>query len=170
MRSFFISLSLLLFTVAAVAQSDAAAANADTLAPYEKSPIIPAFSIQTPDSSWFSKGNLKEKAPTLILYFSPDCGHCQLETEEILSKMKDLHNLQIVMITSRPFMDMADFAEHYKLNRFPAIRVGTDPARFVTRFYDVKFTPFSALYDRNGHLVKAYKNGIDMDELIASVK
>lgn len=74
------------------------------------------------------------------------------------------------MITSRPFVDMSNFAEHYKINRFPGIKIGTDPARFVTRFYDVRFTPFSALYDKKGLLVKVYEKEIDMEELIDLVK
>ena len=149
----------------AAAQTNTAVAGSDTLAPYQKTPYIPSFKIQTPDSSWFSKSNLQPKKPTLILYFSPDCGHCQLETEELLSKMKEFNNLQIVMITSRPFEDMANFADHYKIKRFPAIKIGTDPARLVTRFYDVKFTPFSAFYNKKGTLVKVYEKGIDMEEL-----
>jgi len=36
----------------------------------------------------------------------------------------------------------------------------------VTQFYDVKFTPFSALYDKNGKLLKVYESGIDMPELV----
>ena len=145
------------------------AAN-DTLAPYQRNHYIPAFSIQTPDSSWFHKSNIKEKKPALILYFSPDCGHCQLETEAILTKMKDLSNLQIVMITSRPYEDMLNFANHYKINRFHGVKIGSDPARLITRFYDVKFTPFSALYDKKGKLVKVYKDGINMNELVALQK
>ena len=152
------------------AQTSIATAQPDTSAPYHKTPFIPSFKIQMPDSAWFSKADLQKNKPVLILYFSPDCGHCQLETEELLSKMKELNNLQIVMITSRPFADMANFADHYKIKRFPAIKIGTDPARFVTTFYDVKFTPFSALYDKNGKLVKVYESGIDMEELAGLVK
>jgi thiol-disulfide isomerase/thioredoxin len=156
------------FTVSA--QTNAGTSITDTVAAYKKKPAIPSFRIQTPDSSWFGKADLQAKKPTLILYFSPDCGHCQVETEEILSKMKDLGNLQIVMVTSRPFEDMVNFAERYKISRFPAIRIGIDPSRMVTQFYDVKFTPFSALYDKTGKLVKVYENGINMPELISSVK
>ncbi|GEO09160.1 peroxiredoxin family protein [Segetibacter aerophilus] len=163
----FASLFLSLFVTA---QTNTSTSAPDTLAPYQKKPTIPPFRIQTPDSSWFSKVNLKDKKPTLILYFSPDCGHCQLETEEVISKMKDLSNLQIVMVTSRPFQDMVNFADHYKINRFPSIKIGTDPSRMVTQFYAVKFTPFSALYDKNGQLVKAYEKGIDMPELISLIK
>lgn len=165
MRLLIVFLLPLFISFYAAAQTKTVTAKQDTLAPYKKTPYIPSFKIQMPDSTWFSKANLQEKKPTLILYFSPDCGHCQLETEELLSRMKELDNLQIVMITSRPFEDMANFAEHYKIKRFPSIRIGSDPARLVTSFYDVKFTPFSALYDKKGMLVKVYEKGIDMEEL-----
>lgn len=170
MRSIFVLLALLLITFSINAQTHPGSPNADTLAAYQKNPTIPPFSIQTPDSSWFSKANLQAKKPTLILYFSPDCGHCQLETEDVLSKMKELNNLQIVMVTSRPFADMANFAEHYKISRFPSIKIGTDPSKMVTQFYEVKFTPFSALYDKKGQLVKVYDKGIDFPELINLIK
>ncbi len=138
----------------------------DTLAPYQKTSYMPQFTIQTPDSSWFSKIHLKENKPTLILYFSPECGHCQMETEELLSKMSELKKLQVVMVTSKPFEDMVNFYNYYKLNRFPAIKIGSDYAKMVTQFYDVQSTPFSALYDDKGRLMKVYKKGIVMEELI----
>jgi thiol-disulfide isomerase/thioredoxin len=169
-RSIIIVLASFFVSATINAQTNTAAAGTDTIAQYRKNPAIPSFKIQMPDSSWFSKANLQPKKPTLILYFSPDCGHCQLETEEILGKMKELNNLQIVMVTSRPFEDMANFADHYKISRFPSIKIGTDPSRMVTQFYQVKFTPFSALYDKQGRLVKVYESGIDMPELVSLVK
>ncbi len=170
MRPILILITLLFISFTIDAQTNSTTAGSDTLAPYQKSRTIPSFRIQLPDSSWFSKTSLQPKKQTLILYFSPDCGHCQLETEEVLSKIKDLNDLQIVMVTSRPFEDMARFADHYKISRFPTIKIGTDPSRMVTQFYDVKFTPFSALYDKKGQLVKVYEKGIDMTELINFVK
>jgi len=170
MRRVLFLLSIILTSLVSNAQTNSATALHDTLAPYQKNPDIPSFTIQMPDSTWFSKNNLQPKKPTLILYFSPDCGHCQMETEELLSKMKEFSNLQIVMITSRPFEDMRNFANHYLIKRFPAIKIGTDPARLVTRFYDVKFTPFSALYDKKGKLMKVYEKGIDMEEMARLVK
>ena len=168
MRFIHILLSTLIISFSAMAQTDTTNAQ-DTLAPYQKTPYIPSFRVQMPDSSWFSKTGLVPKRPTLIFYFSPDCGHCQNETEKLLSKIKEFNNLQIVMITSRPFADMTNFANYYKINRFSQIKIGTDPARLVTRFYDVKFTPFSALYNEKGTLVKVYEKEIDMKELISLV-
>ncbi len=138
----------------------------DTLAPYQKTSYIPTFSLLTPDSTWFSKIHLKDEVATLILYFSPDCGHCKIETQDLLGKMSGLKKLQIVMVTSRPFQDMVDFSNYFKISRFPTIKIGRDPAMLISSFYDVKSTPFSALYDKKGRLIKVYKKGIDFPELI----
>ena len=138
---------------------------ADSLPPYRQVPIIPPFKILQPDSTWFTKANLKPKLPTWIIYFSPDCGHCQQETEEILTNIGKLQKMQIVFITSRPFADMKDFARYYSLSRFSNIKIGTDPSRFITHFYKVEMTPFSAVYDKSGNLVRAYEKGGNMEEL-----
>ena len=166
MKSFCILLLIIFSSVSSYCQTDTSKADADTLAPYQKVDYIPNFSILTADSVWFFKSQLSTKKPTLILYFSPDCGHCQIETEALLSKISLLKNLQIVMVTSRPFADMKNFAQYYKLQRYRSIIIGSDPLYRISKFYDVKFTPFSAFYDKKGKFVKAYKKEIDMLELV----
>lgn len=160
---------ILIFPFVSPAQTDTAQKIIDTLAPYQKSPIIPTFSIQTIDSTWFFNTDIKKKSPVLIVYFSPSCGHCQIETENLIANISKLSKLQIIMITSHAFQDMYDFSVRYKLNKFPSIILGRDPARVITRFYNVQFTPFSALYDKKGKLVKAYTSGLNMQELIKFV-
>lgn len=139
-------------------------AQTDTIPEYLNDKSIPGFTLQRADSSWLTKNDLAKK-PTLILYFSPDCGHCQLETEELISNLKSLGDLQIVMITSRSLGEMKEFSDRYMLQKFHSINIGSDTNRFVTRFYKVKFTPFSALYNKKGKLVKVYEDGIDFKEL-----
>ena len=159
-----------LITFCALSQADSNSQSKVTLAPFQRSNAIPTFSLQQPDSSWFFNTSLQEKKPVLILYFSPDCGHCQLETDEILAHIAQLQNLQIVMVTSRPFEEMAKFAAKYKIYKFPTVKIGRDPSYIFTKYYDVKFTPFSALYNKKGKLEKFYTKGIDIDELIKLVK
>jgi peroxiredoxin len=139
--------------------------DTDTVAPYLKSPHLPTFSIQQPDGSWFSRSELNDKKAVLLIYFSPDCGHCMEETEDLISKMNQLKNVQVVMVTSKPLDEMKTFSDHYQLHKFSNIRIGTDPQRRITRFYNVKFTPFSAVYNKKGNLLKAYESGIDWNEL-----
>ena len=147
----------------------AASAQTDTLPAYLKDPVIPPFSIQLPNGEWYNKTNLQAK-PTLILYFSPDCGHCQMETEQLVTRAKSLSKIQVVMITSRSKEEMTAFSDKYMLHKIANIKIGSDTKRFITRYYKVKFTPFSALYDKKGKLVKVYESGIDFDDLLAESK
>lgn len=138
----------------------------DTLAPYQQFPFIPPFKIQLTDSSWFTKYSLSDKRSTWVIYFSPDCGHCQQVTEEIITNIKSLKNIQIVMIASRPFEDVKHFHDHFMMKRYSNIKVGIDPTRMITNFYKVQHTPFSALYDRKGELIKAFKDAPTVDEIV----
>lgn len=138
-------------------------------APYLQVKIVPPFKIYNYDSTLLSKTDLK-KGPVLILYFSPDCGHCQMETDSLISKIESLKKLQIVMITGRYHDDMKAFIDKYKLLEFKNIKVGNDRTGFVQSFYQIEFTPFSALYDKKGKLLEVFEKGIDYAKLKKLIK
>lgn len=162
MRNILLILFLAFFSRNAIAQEN------DSLAPYRQFTNIPQFKILLMDSTtWFTKAGLSSKKPTWIIYFSPDCGHCQIETEEIISNINSLRNIQILLVTSRPFEDVKAFYDHYLLKRFSNIIVGIDPARMFVNFYQVQTTPFSALYSKKGRLLKEYRSGASIPELIS---
>ncbi len=143
--------------------------NQQHLAPYLQVKIIPPFKIYDYDSTAFSKSDLK-KGPILMVYFSPDCGHCQMETDSLISKINVLKKLQIVMITGRHHEDMKAFIDKYKLLNFKNIKVGNDRTGFIQTFYKIEFTPFSAVYDKKGNLLEVFEKGIDYAKLKTLIK
>jgi len=135
---------------------------------------IPPFKILKQDSTWFSAADLKKNRPVVIIYFSPDCSHCQHFMYELKPKMKQLGNAQIVMVT---FMEpsmlrmVKGFYRDFDLAKYPNITVGTEGHTYlVQRYYSVKTTPYTAVYDHKGKLVKAFANAPTVDELITAVK
>ncbi|MBI2284987.1 MAG: hypothetical protein HYU71_14830 [Bacteroidetes bacterium] len=128
----------------------------DNQAPYTKDPTIPAFTIQLTDSSWFTKEQLPKYNHTILIYFSPDCGHCQEEAKDIVQHMDSLKTAFFVFIAYKPLEDIRGFAAYYGLDRFPNVRIGRDPKYFVPAFYRVKYTPFLAVYDKNGLLESVF--------------
>lgn len=149
MKKILLSL-LLVITVSAVdAQTDEAA--------YKKDPHIPKFSLLLPDSTWFTSEQVPEKySHTVIIYFSPDCSHCQHEAKGLVQLMDSLKNSFFVFAAYKPLEDIKGFAEYYGLNKFENVRTGRDPRYYIPSFYRVKYTPFIAIYDRNGLLQKIY--------------
>jgi thioredoxin-related protein len=135
---------------------------------------IPPFHILKTDSTYFTPANLQKNKPVMIIYFSPDCSHCQHLMYEMKPKMKQFGNTQIVMVTfMEPSMLIAlkNFYRDFDLAKYPNVTVGTEGHTYVVqRYYQVKTTPYIAIYNRNGKLVKAFDKVPSMDELIATVK
>jgi len=145
-------------------------ANITNLAPYR---------ILTKDSVYVTPANLKKNKAVLIVYFAPDCTHCQHFTEELKQKMdkekkqgKDLfRNTQIVMVTFTPLMNMKLFYIDFELAKYPNIIMGTEGMTYtVLRYYNVKTTPFIAVYGKNGKLVQDFPKIPTLEDIEAALK
>jgi len=152
-----------------------------TLKAQNKSNIenIPPYRILTKDSIFVTPANLKKGKPVMIVYFSPDCTHCQHFTEELKSKMDAekkkgisiFRNTQIVMVTYTALLNMKLFYIDYELAKYPNITMGTEGTTYtVLRYYSVKTTPYIAVYGKNGKLVQGFEKIPKLDDLEATIK
>jgi thioredoxin-related protein len=135
---------------------------------------IPPFKILRQDSTWFSVKDLKKNKPVMIIYFSPDCSHCQHLMYDMKPHMKELKNVQIVMVSfTEPSMlkMIQDFYKMFDLKKYPNVTVGTEGHSYIVqRYYQVRMTPFIAIYDHKGKLVKAYSRAPSVKELVAEAR
>ncbi len=126
-------------------------------APYKSDPRVPAFTILQTDSTLFKKADLpKNYDYTAIIYFAPDCGHCQYTVGELTKSMDSLKNVFFVFAAYKTLTEIREFYNHYNLAIYPNVRMGRDPQYFIPGFYHVQSTPFVAVYDKKGMLVKVY--------------
>jgi thioredoxin-related protein len=135
---------------------------------------IPPFKILRADSTYFTVADLKKDKPVMIIYFSPDCGHCQHLVYEMKPKMKQLGDIQIVMVTFTDFTMLKmikNFNRDFNLAKYHNITVGTEGRTYVVQqYYQIVRTPYIAIYDHKGKLVQAFEDVPTMDELITAVK
>jgi len=128
---------------------------------YLRFPVIPPFSIvKLPDSSVFTKDNLSKKKATLIMIFSPDCDHCQLETKALTANIKLFKKAQIIMASNRDYPVIKEFYDEYQLSLYPNLIIGRDPSYFFGSFYKVRSFPSIFLYDKKGNFVKAFDGSV----------
>jgi thioredoxin-related protein len=160
MKKIFVFLSLIIAAGCSRAQT------------YTPPPFIPPYHILTTDSVYETPANLKKNKPVMIIYFGPDCSHCQHLMYEMKPQMKAFKNIQIVMITfAEPLKASQVFYRDFGLKKYPNIRVGTEGHGLqVQRYYQVKTTPYIALYNKNGKLVKAYEKAPAVNDLAEEVK
>lgn len=159
------------FCVICAITSSAQATVTDTVAPYKKDPRIPDFTILQTDSTWFTKEQLPKYKYTAIVYFAPDCGHCQNTVKELVTSMDSLKNVFFVFVAYKPLDEIRAFYTYYGLDKFSNVRMGRDPKYFVPAFYRVTSNPFVAVYNQTGLLIKVFDpalhSTIEIPELVA---
>jgi len=159
---FFISV---FFFATGFAQTDS------TLPPYKRFPSLPSIRILLSDSATlYTKAQIPAGKPVVFMIFSPDCSHCQDETQELKAHMDELKDVQIVMITFHPLWQMNDFISKYGLAAYKNIVVGKDIDYMTMDFYGLHKIPYLALYNKKGNLIGGFEGSLPLPILIELLK
>ncbi|MDP9230235.1 MAG: redoxin domain-containing protein [Bacteroidota bacterium] len=125
--------------------------------PYKRFPTVPPFRLLLTDSSTiFTKDNLRKNKSVLVILFSPDCNHCQHETEEIIKHKDEFKKIQIVMSSTFSITAIKEFEEKYKLNELPNLIVGKDYQYILPPFFMIRNFPFIAMYNKKKQLISIF--------------
>jgi len=131
---------------------------------------LPTFQVLKTDGTYFTQDNLKKDSRIMVIYFGSDCSHCKLYTKELLKHMDVLSKVQILMITWAQLKEIQDFYNEMGLAKYPNFIVTTEGhSAKLYRFYDVKTTPYTAVYDQKHFLVKTFDKSPVIDSLLATV-
>lgn len=161
LKTLTLALFFILFAISLFAQK-----VTDSLPAYKSIPTIPPFKLMlVPDSTAFTKYDLKKKKLTVIFIFSPDCDHCLHATEDLLANYKQFKKAQIVMATSLSFPHVQKFYRDFKIAEYPNIKVGLDNTYFLNTFYNVKSYPAIFVYDKKGKFKAAFDSGSKFEKI-----
>ncbi|WP_428330476.1 hypothetical protein [Mucilaginibacter sp.] len=135
-------------------------------------PAIAPFKILTTDSVYMTPANLKKDKAVMIIYFSPDCSHCQHLMYELKPYMKSFKNIQVIMVTfAEPLKASQVFYRDFELKKYPNWTVGTEGYTYnVQQYYHIATTPYIAIYDKIGKPVHYYTTPPKPEELVAEIK
>ncbi len=172
MRKLFLAAALLnLITLNLLAQNEvkkAEDAQTDTLRPYQKYPMLPAFNIRLTDSvTIFNTYDIPEGKPTALMLFAPDCKHCKRTINALLKGIDSIKNIQFYLVTAAHSMtEIRNFYDEHHLADYKNIKVvGRDYEFFFFSYYQTKFVPDIALYDEHKKLVKLIEGETNASEV-----
>ncbi|MBC7887995.1 MAG: TlpA family protein disulfide reductase [Ferruginibacter sp.] len=147
-------------------------AQKDTTDNYVKKFLsIPAIKLNiVPDSLEYTNEHLKKGNPFVLVFFNPDCDHCQKETKELLAYKEELKAIQILMVSSAPYSEIKDFYKSFGLSSMPNIKLGHDAKYKLSAIYKLSTFPSIFVYDQNGNLAKAFTGNIGVPAILDAVK
>lgn len=128
---------------------------------------LPEFTVQLTNGKLLTKKDISHTKPFILIYFAPDCGHCQALISELLKRINECKKSQILLVSFESLQDVAKFEKDYDLKSHPNIQTGIEkPVFFFRYYYHLENTPFTALYDKQGKYVISYKTQTPVDDLI----
>lgn len=164
-----IMLSLLTILLVAQVSAQSLEIKPDPNTPYLKNKNLPAFTLNLIDGREVTNKTIPKYKYTCIIFFSPDCSHCENEAAT-MNKYKDkLKNVLFIWDSYRDMIAIQAFADKFNLVSQPNVLIGRDPGYMIPTFFRPKMTPFVALYKDN-QLVKVYEKGVDIFDLIKIIE
>jgi hypothetical protein len=128
---------------------------------------LPPFAIMQANGKIFRAHELPMGKPIVIIYFSPECDHCDILMKDFLKKEASFRKASVVMITHLAVGKVAQFVQQYALNKNPNVFVGTEGTwLFVKNYYKIIEMPFMALHDSNGNLVNTFREDGGLPDLV----
>src|SRR6186713_267180 len=116
------------------------------------SQTIPPFKMTLSNNKILNAADLPKGKPLVLIYFDPDCDHCQKLMTELFKKINSFKKVEMVLITFKPVTDVAVFEKKYSTPRYANLTVGTEGTGFYLRnYYKLVKMPFTAIYDSKGN-------------------
>lgn len=132
---------------------------------------IPPFRMQLTNGKMFTSRDVSKEKPVIIIYFAPDCEHCQALIHSLLKRMNEFKKTQIILVSFEPLSMVTNFEKDYHLPAYRNIKCGTETPTFYFRnLFKLSKTPFTALYNKKGNLIISYKNETPLEDLIDHLK
>jgi thioredoxin-related protein len=132
---------------------------------------LPPFKMYRSDKRIFNAAELPKTKPVVLIYFDPDCDHCQKLMKELFQKIDAFKKAEIIMVTFKPVEEVAAFEKQHNSQKYSNITVGTEGIGFYLRnYYGLVTMPFTALYDKKGNLNYSYRKETSVDDLVNRLK
>ncbi|MFN7118594.1 MAG: peroxiredoxin family protein [Saprospiraceae bacterium] len=132
----------------------------------ERVQALPAFQFGTLNNTFFSNDNLKSNQSALVIYFNPDCEHCQYEARAIRDSLHRFAAVNVLLVSDEPMERLQQFAQEYDLADQPNIHILYDEKRQFKALFGTSMVPSIFIYNREQQLVKHFKGETKIEAIL----
>ncbi len=126
---------------------------------------MPPFTYFELDGRHFSPDELNKKQSTVIIYFNPDCDHCQKQAKVVTDNIDKFPNVLFVFVSRADSAAMKKFADDMEFSKYPQVKIVIDRDRLYHTFTRAHSTPSIHIYNRKKKLV-IYSEGVMSKETL----
>jgi glutaredoxin len=115
---------------------------------------------------WIGKQTPNNNTPTVILFFNPDCDHCQYEAKAILEHQSDFATTHFWWVATVDALAINDFSKKYNLVSLSNHYFAKLPAEKVVETFGSVSVPHIFIYDKTGVLQKEFRGETKIEAIL----
>ncbi len=132
----------------------------------ENCQTLAAFSFQNLAGQAFELNDMAAGQPTLVIYFNPDCEHCQYEARAIRDSLHRFEQTNVLLISDEPSARLQEFGAEYDLLGYPNVHILHDANGDFRRLFGTSSVPSIFIYNRERELVKHFKGETKIEAIL----
>ena len=133
---------------------------------HSQSSSFPEINITQANGDKFTTPHIPKGKQIALIYFSPECEHCQVFMKSFFEQAKSFDDVFILMVTYLPLDRVVKFSEEYPVADYPNIVAGTEGMAFLVRdYYKIDNIPFVATYNKEGKLISTYDGNASIEKV-----
>lgn len=126
---------------------------------------LPPFTFYQLDSTKYTPEQLPSNRSTIVMYFKPDCGHCEDQWKIITDHYQSFSKSTLLLISPASSQALQDFQEEHSAHQYSNIHFLRDPDEQFEQLFGTPRSPNIFIYDSDGQLHKHFK-GVTKAELL----
>jgi thiol-disulfide isomerase/thioredoxin len=132
---------------------------------------LPSFTLLLADSTnYFNTSNVVAGKPSAFFFFGPHCPYSRAQMEGIIDNIKILKDIQFYIFTITAFSEMKGFYNHYKLAKYPNIKVGIDTSAFFQNYFKIRGVPYIAIYGKDKKLKESFSGETSSEVILKAAE
>ena len=119
---------------------------------------------------WIGKPAPSNDAPTVVLFFSPDCEHCQYEAKDIFKQKDTFLGVNLWWVATADSAEIKQFSKTYGLEKLPNHHFAKLSGEKVVQTFGAVSVPHIFIYDETGTLQKEFRGETKVEALLKYVQ
>jgi thiol-disulfide isomerase/thioredoxin len=130
---------------------------------------LPVFSFRTLNDSIFNSDQLKE-GPVLILFFHPECEHCQYQISTLFKNNLMPPGLKVLLISNAEKEGIRRFMEENDLLQHPGLIALADQTYSFRDYFGTEIVPALFIYNKELKLIRYFQGEVKPETILEYLK
>ena len=130
------------------------------------SSTMPKFTFYQAVNQTYCRSDLASNRATVIIYFHPECDHCQYQIDQLTQNSKDFKDSKVLFVSNYPSHDLIEFYEDYNICTLNDAELLWDRDHEFSKYFGEATFPTTIIYGPDKMLKKKILGEVKIENIL----